>query len=187
MSPPASRESNHQNEMLTLNIAGLKGNGKCALRLNSDSLDISRGRDPSSYGRSGTVTGGALSGSIRLSDLSEPVTSIVIFLIRRECVGSNITNEKIEFGQCSLEFLFSLSLCTEHTIIGYVNSIIKTESGEEKSKDIPLSRSSFLLDRVLTCARGYWERLDLGEENPRDIDPVTHGASSNMSSIPHLN
>jgi hypothetical protein len=89
-------------KMLTLSIPGLQGTGKCALKLNSDSLDISRGRDPSSYGRGGAITGGALSGSIRLSDLSDPITSIIIVLIRREIVGNTITNEKIEFGLCCL-------------------------------------------------------------------------------------
>jgi hypothetical protein len=84
--------------MLTLNITGLQGTGKCVLKLNSDSLDISRGRDPSSYGRSGAITGGALAGTIRLSHLSDPITSIVIVLIRREIVGNNITNERIELG-----------------------------------------------------------------------------------------
>jgi hypothetical protein len=113
MSPPVSHDLN-QAEMLTLNIAGLKGTGKCSLKLNSDSLDISRGRDPSSYGRGGTITGGALSGSIRLSDLSEPITSIVIVLIRRECVGNNVTNEKIEFGQCSGVCLDPLLSLTPH-------------------------------------------------------------------------
>ena len=33
----------------------------------------------------------------------------------------------------------------EHTVIGYVNSTIKTESGEEKTKEIPLSRSALSL------------------------------------------
>lgn len=128
-----------QNElnMLTLNIPGLQGTGKCTLKLNSDSLDISRGRDPSSYGRGGAINGGALSGSVRISDLSEPITSIVLVLIRRELVGNNITNEKIEFGENILLFEF---MYLEHTLVGFVDQSVKLTNGEENSRDIPRSR-----------------------------------------------
>ncbi len=95
---------------LTVNINGLSGNGKCALKLSSNSLDLSRGRDPSSYGRGGVINGGSISGSVRVSDLSDPIVSIVLMLLRyfpllfalycdrRESVGNNITNERVELG-----------------------------------------------------------------------------------------
>lgn len=129
----------NQNEgnMLTLNISGLQGSGKCALKLNSSSMDISRGRDPSSYGRGGVINGGALTGSIRISDLSDPITSIVLVLIRREIVGNNITNEKIEFGKHAFGLTSSIS---EHTLIGYVDPSITRGNEEQKSRDIPRSR-----------------------------------------------
>lgn len=71
-----------ENHPVVIHVSGLKDTGKCSLKLNSQVLDLSRGRDSSIYGRGGAQTGGSLSGSIRVADLSEPITSLVILLLR---------------------------------------------------------------------------------------------------------
>ena len=82
LDPKELNVNSYDNNPVILNISGLKENGKCSLKLNSHTFDISRARDPSTYGRGGLKTGGTLSGSIRVVDLSEPITTIVILLLR---------------------------------------------------------------------------------------------------------
>ena len=65
-------------------IKKLSGQGKCVMKLSSDRIDVGSSSDPSSYGRGGGSTCGAIRGSLRFSSLSpdHPITSARLQLIR---------------------------------------------------------------------------------------------------------
>jgi hypothetical protein len=55
-----------------------------------------------------------------------------------------------------------------------------------RDRGLPSFASPPLPPPLVTICRGYWERLDLGDENIRETDPVTIGLSSTLSTLTHF-
>jgi len=133
-------------------IAGLQGRGKCVFRFSSLNLDVSRTADPSSYGRGGASTGGAIKCTLRLSALEDYVLSAKVMLIRSEVVGETVAHTNVEF---------------EHTVFGVDD---EAEAANSTARDLEVAPKS------VAKSWGYWERLDMDDSNPRPTDPVRIGS-----------